>query len=256
VIGARSVQWDVGFEFSGNKNRLVELGCAVRADDGSCAQEVPAPAGFGYQQAAGYPLYGIWWPGLVSYDDANGDGIIDGSEIVTDDMSVFQGSTLPTRTASFSSTLALFRSKVRIGTQFEYKGGFKSLDVNTLFNCGLGPSVNCRGLNDPTASLEEQARSEAVASNFAFGAFADDASFLRLRELSLAYSLPTSFTRWIGATAGALTVSGRNLLLVSGYRGWDPEGNTPGGTTPDGPHYNFWQPGQPRSFLLRLNFNF
>src|SRR6185295_16136241 len=120
--------------------------------------------------------------------------------------------TLPTRTASFSSTVSLFKSKLRLGTQFEYKGGFKSLDVNSLFNCGLGPSVNCRGLNDPTASLEEQARSEAVAANFAFGAFADDASFMRLRELSLAYSLPRSFTRSFGASAGTVTLSGRNLL--------------------------------------------
>jgi hypothetical protein len=256
VIDGRSVQWDVGLEVAGNRNRLVELGCAIRAADGSCEKEVPAPAGFGYQQAVGYPLYGIWWPGLVSFSDANGDGIIDGSEVVTDEETVFQGSTLPTRNATFSSTISLFNSKLRIGSQLEYKGGFKNLDVNSLFNCGLGPSVNCRGLNDRTASLEEQARSQAVASNFAFGAFADDASFVRLRELSLTYTLPGGFTRAFGASAGTMTLSSRNLLLISGYRGYDPEGNTPGGVTPDGPAYNFWQPGQPRSFILRLNLNF
>jgi outer membrane receptor protein involved in Fe transport len=245
VLDGRSVQWDLNLEFSGNRNRLLELG-----------KDVPSPTGFGYRQAVGFPLYGVWWPALESFSDANGDGIIDGSEVVVTDTAVFNGSTLPTRTASLSSTLGLFKNRVRLGAQLEYKGGFKNLDVNGLFNCGLGPSVNCRGLNDPTAPLEEQARAEAVASRFAFGAFADEADFVRLRELSLVYALPHTVTRWIGASAGNVTLSGRNLVLITGYRGWDPEGNTPGGVTPDGPAYNFWQPGQPRSFLLRLNLSF
>ena len=157
---------------------------------------------------------------------------------------------------SLTSTLTLFRNRVRIGAQLDYKGGFRILDVNTLFSCGLGPRVNCRGLNDPSASLDEQARSEAVANYFAFGAFVDDADFVRLRELSVSYTLPRGATRWVGASGGTITVTGRNLALFTGYRGWDPEGNTLGGTTPDGPVYNFWQPGQPRSVLLRLNLTF
>ena len=245
VIDATDLQWDIGLEFSGNRNRLVEL-----------AEGVPSPTGFGYRQAIGYPLYGTWWPALVSFDDANGDGIIVGSEVVTTDTAVFNGSTFPTRTAGFTSTVSLFRSRLRIGTQLEYKGGFRVLDVNTLFSCGLGPRVNCQGLNDPNASLEEQARGEAVANYFAFGAFVDDADYLRLREVSISYTLPPSFTGWLGPKATTVTVTGRNLLLFTGFRGWDPEGSTLAGTTPDGPVYNFWQPGQPRSFLLRLNFSF
>ncbi len=84
----------------------------------------------------------------------------------------------------------------------------------------------------------------------------DDADFVRLRELSVSYTLPRGLTRWVGAGGGTLTLTGRNIALFTGYRGWDPEGSTLGGTTPDGPVYNFWQPGQPRSFLLRLNLTF
>ena len=60
-------------------------------------------------------------------------------------------------------------------------------------------------------------------------------------------------------------------LAAQGIEAWIFDGKTPladpakalAGTThllssvpPDGPDYNFWQPGQPRSFLLRLNFTF
>jgi TonB-linked SusC/RagA family outer membrane protein len=245
VIEGRSLQWDLGLEVAGNRNRLVSL-----------AEGTPSPTGFGFRQAVGYPLYGTWWPAMVSFADANHDGIITGSEVVTTDTAVFNGSTLPTRTAALTSTLTLFRNRVRIGAQLEYKGGFRTLDVNTLFSCGLGPRVNCRGLNDASASLDEQARSEAVANYFAFGAFVDDADFVRLRELSVSYTLPRSLTKWMGASGGTVTATGRNLALFTGYRGWDPEGNTLGGTSPDGPVYNFWQPGQPRSFLFRLNLTF
>src|SRR5256885_15587333 len=98
---------------------------------------------------------------MVPFADATHDGITTGSEVVTTDTAVFNGSTLPTRTAALTSTLTLFRNRVRIGAQLEYKGGFRTLDVNTLFSCGLGPRGNCRGLNDPSASPDEPARAEA-----------------------------------------------------------------------------------------------
>ena len=116
--------------------------------------------------------------------------------------------------------------------------------------------MNCQGLNDPNVSLEEQARAAAVADYFAFGPFVDDADYLRLRELSVALTLPRSFSRLLGTTVSTVTLTGRNLLLFTGYRGVDPEGSSLSGTTPDGPVYSFWQPGQPRSFLLRLNLSF
>jgi hypothetical protein len=57
-------------------------------------------------------------------------------------------------------------------------------------------------------------------------AYVQDASYFKLREVNLSYNLPTSFTqRLFGSSVryARLTLSGRNLLRFTGYRGLDPE---------------------------------
>jgi TonB-linked SusC/RagA family outer membrane protein len=56
--------------------------------------------------------------------------------------------------------------------------------------------------------------------------YVQDGSYLKLREVNLAYNLPESFTRrFFGSNVryARLSVSGRNLLRFTGYRGLDPE---------------------------------
>lgn len=56
----------------------------------------------------------------------------------------------------------------------------------------------------------------------------EDASFVKLREVSLTYDVPPSLLRSAGlggASSLQVTVSGRNLLTFTGYRGFDPEVN-------------------------------
>jgi hypothetical protein len=55
--------------------------------------------------------------------------------------------------------------------------------------------------------------------------YVEDASFVKLRELSLAYEVPPAvMTRmWGGAKTANLTISGRNLFTSTNYTGLDPE---------------------------------
>ena len=55
--------------------------------------------------------------------------------------------------------------------------------------------------------------------------FIEDASFLKLRELTISYDLPRSVVSRLfgGARYARLSISGRNLLTFSGYTGHDPE---------------------------------
>lgn len=56
--------------------------------------------------------------------------------------------------------------------------------------------------------------------------YVEDGSFLKLRELSLTYDVPLTTTRGLfGARLSYLRigVSGRNLLMFTGYDGYDPE---------------------------------
>jgi hypothetical protein len=54
--------------------------------------------------------------------------------------------------------------------------------------------------------------------------YIEDASFLKLRELSLAYDVPTRLVRSIrGVNDLRVSVTGRNLLMWAPYSGLDPE---------------------------------
>ncbi len=239
AIESKNFTWDLNLEGAINDNKLLKL-----------ADGVPNPQGFFYRHAVGYPLYGLWGTGMQSYNDANGDGIIVPSEVVTSDTAIFLGNSVPNKNASLNSSIGLFNNKLRIGTQVEAKWGWKSLDINTGFQClAVG---DCRAMNDKTAPLIDQAR----AVSFSFGSYAEDGKFIRLREMSLAWTLPKSVVQAFRGSIATLTLTGRNLAMWKTFGSWDPEINTASGVAGDGPNYNFVQPGQPRTFLLRLNVQF
>jgi TonB-linked SusC/RagA family outer membrane protein len=242
LLNAEAVTWDVGLEFAGNRNRLQEL-----------APGVPPLTGFGYRNAPGYPLFGNWWPTLLSYDDMNGDGIIDPTEITVSDTAVFLGNTVPTRTLGFSSHFGFFRNRLRLNTQVDYKGGYISHNINALFQCAF--IQNCRELNDPNATLEEQAK--AVAGPLAFGGWAEDGDHIRLREVGITYDLPGGWLRPLRLNSASVTFTGRNLALwTKEFTSWDPETLTQAGQLGDAAPYNFVQQAQTRTFVFRVNFGF
>ena len=252
ILDKSSFSWDLGVEFATNKNRLEEL-----------APGVPPLTGFGYRNAPDYPLFGQWWPTMTGYQDANNNGIIeplycpdgtpDGTcEISVTDTAVFLGSTVPTRTLGFSSSFGFFQNRLRVLTLVDYKGGYVNHNINGLFQCAF--QQNCREVNDPNASLFDQARS--IAGPLAFGGFAEKADFVRLRELSVSYELPTSWVRFLRGRSASVTVTGRNLALWTDFTSWDPELSTPSGLAGDASAYNFVQTGQPRSFIFRVNLGF
>lgn len=87
----------------------------------------------------------------------------------------------------------------------------------------------------------------------------EDGSFLRMKNLMLAYSVPgtslQSLTR--GVVSGLrIYVSSQNLFTVTKYKGYDPEvGNrTPGSSLTNGIDYSTYP--QPRSFQVGLQANF
>lgn len=184
-----------------------------------------------------------------SWSDANNDGAIDPTEVVIGP-DTFHGSTVPTRTLSANTSVALFNNRLRIGAQLDYRGGFVSHNVNGLFQCAF--QVNCRELHDPNATLAEQAA--AVAGARAFGAYAQNAEHIRLREASVTYTVSNTLARTIGAKTANVTLTGRNLWLKKyGFTSWDPENVT---QSNDAANYNFSAQAQPLIGILRVNLTF
>ncbi len=230
ALASRPIGWDVTVGGSVNQNRLASLA------PGQPPISAPYfPYLLQYQQVVGYPVFGFWAPRL-QYADANHDGIIEPSEVSEASAPSYVGSSIPTREVTLSSGVSLFRSAVHIGSQVDYRGGFK-IQNSLLSQLEDGPSAPA--FNDPHAGLADQARAVEQSQTLAplSNAYFGDGSFIRWRELSVTYFLPAHLNRALRVRTSSLTILGRNLALWTRYSGADPEvtsiGNT-GGAPPDG----------------------
>ncbi len=95
-------------------------------------------------------------------------------------------------------------------------------------------------------------------NRYAFGGLPEEniqnTSWVRLREVSLAYQFPSKVLSNIGMSNLSLTLTGRNLLLFTEYNGIDPETNLTGASNGIGLDY-FNNPNT-KSYALTLNASF
>ncbi|TLX74322.1 TonB-dependent receptor [Labilibacter sediminis] len=85
--------------------------------------------------------------------------------------------------------------------------------------------------------------------------YIEDGSYLRLKSLTLGYSLPSKITRKYGINKMRFYVSGTNLWTLTGYTGYDPAVNTSSlnGLRP-GYDYSAYPLTKTITFGLNLNF--
>ncbi len=131
------------------------------------------------------------------------------------------------------------------GTNFRYQ----SLTLNGLVEASMGPDIyngtqqwalrELRGEDvDQTGKPMELHKPVGYASaiysvNADNDWFKEDGTWIKLREISLGYAIPSDFTSSLfGGVFDQiqLSVIGRNLLTITDYRGYDPEVGFTGGT--------------------------
>jgi TonB-linked SusC/RagA family outer membrane protein len=83
--------------------------------------------------------------------------------------------------------------------------------------------------------------------------FIEDASFVKLRDISVTYTLDQPWLRRVGVTTADLTLAGRNLKTWTDYSGLDPESNLTGQTLGRGIDY-FNNP-RTRSFVFGVQLH-
>jgi TonB-linked SusC/RagA family outer membrane protein len=129
------------------------------------------------------------------------------------------------------------------------RGGTISNMTLNLFDEGANTWDYDEPSPDPTkgATLGEY-RYNNWAGSANTAAYLVDGSFTKIREVNLSYQLPSSMVSRIrGAQSAKLSLSGRNLWIISGYNGFDPEVNNGGNfiarfidLAPFPPSRSFW----------------
>ena len=235
LLATTKVRWDMSLELSTLNNRVTKLLQTERLGlTGSIVQ--------GYSYA---PAFVIGY----TFADANHDGIIDTSEVKLAPSSTFIEPSLPKLEAALSSNLTL-PGRVMLSATLDYRRHYYMLNDVGRYRCWA--ILNCRGAQDPTAPLAEQAA--AVAQTKTRGqpvvAYVDDASFAKLREVALHWRPPGSW-RIVGQAA-EVTLAARNFATWTSVRGYDPEVSS--GAPSDLPREGYRASPVPREILLRLDF--
>ena len=84
--------------------------------------------------------------------------------------------------------------------------------------------------------------------------FVEDASFVKLREISVAYTADQKWVSSIGFSSIDFRLAGRNLHTWSKYKGLDPESNL-GGAEFLTQGIDYFNSPQTRSFVISIGLN-
>lgn len=158
--------------------------------------------------------------GDINYVDVNGDGVIDGND------QVYMGSTLPEISGGIVNELRW--KNFDLNMLLSYSIGRHA--VNNLVSGSIeGRSVTPLIFNPDKISFWEKPGDKAdyaAVGRELWGLVdynVEKVNYLRLKSLTVGYSLPRRWLQKMGMAELRLFVSGENLLTWTNYSGLDPE---------------------------------
>ena len=161
-------------------------------------------------------------PGDIKFLDMNNDGTID------EDDKVYCGSGIPALEANlnFSADYKGFDLSLVLGSAWNYK----LYNGNKYFYEGMNSSSNMlkSTLNAWTPTNTDTDVPRAIyqdpnGNTRESDRFLENGNFVRLRQLQLGYTLPSSLTKKVYIEKLRFYVSGENLFTITAYDGIDPE---------------------------------
>jgi outer membrane receptor protein involved in Fe transport len=209
VIETNLVNWDLTFTHATNATKLI--------DRGSAPELFSVYGGL----VEGYPIGARFRLPIASYEDTNGNGILEPNEVIMGDKPVYMGEGSPKTSQALSTTVGLFNHRVRLSALFDRRSNFTVFNYIRMRQDIGGYS---RAAVDPTTPWAQQAEIHAMMKGVSTGYFhVDQGDFTRLAEASISVNLPENWIRPMRVSSTSLTLSGRNLGLWTKYSSADPE---------------------------------
>ncbi|WP_128544145.1 SusC/RagA family TonB-linked outer membrane protein [Larkinella soli] len=263
IIRGKEFTWDAGLNISRNVNRIVKLDADYF--------EPFSRKFIVFRQ--GYPVNSFWlWKqtgvnpetGDAQYEDVDKDGQI------TDNDRLLLGSNQPDFYGGFNTTLKykgfdlngffnfeVGQEIVNWSTFFMVSGGTRRNNANGQATFGFYTQQLDRWQKPGDVTDTPRMGGKNLSSNY--GRFTsramEDGSYLRLKNLSLGYTLPRPLLTRLKMNTVRVYVMGTNLLTFTKYSGLDPEINAGGGKGTVGGVEMFTVP-QPRTVQGGINLSF
>ncbi len=193
-------------------------------------------------------------PGDIKYKDVNSDGVVDSYDMVV------IGNGQPIHTGGFSNTFAY--KGFSLDMLFEWSYGNEIYNANRLMFEGNG---NIRSdLNQYASYVGRWTPDNPSEKYFRTGGqgpigyhssrVLEDGSYLRLKTLSLGYSIPAQYIKRLYLTKLELSISAQNLVTWTKYTGMDPEVSVRNSVLTPG--FDFSAYPIPRTVVLGINVAF
>ncbi|MDN3663878.1 SusC/RagA family TonB-linked outer membrane protein [Algibacter miyuki] len=237
-VTTKDFSWEIGANFSTNKNKVlelvdgldqIELGGDYNSFSGAVTiVKVGEALGsfYGYEYTGPDPTTGD-----ATYKDLNGDNIID-----AENDRAIMGNGNPDFVFGVNNNVTYKGLELNIFVQ--------SLQGNEIYNAigtstyGWGAisrhSTNPNSLNSWTPTNTDTNIPRLNSTVKPISTFSiEDGSFIRLKNISLGYNLPSETLKNIGISSAKVYVSGQNLLTWTDYSGFDPEVSSGGGSDID-----------------------
>ena len=249
-IKTHGFTWSTNFSISGNVSKIVTL---------------PTPL-YQYNRdwlimQQGHPLYSFWLYRQLSVDPKTGNSVFAGEVNGAVPASARQtmGNAAPKFFGGLSNTVSF--AGFDLSVLFTYQYGNDVLNLQQFFGEGGGTRDAARvmlasQLNRWThvGQITDVPRETAYGNNYTLqqnSRFLRDGSFIRLKDLTVGYTLPQTLTRQWHLTTVRVYFVGTNLLLLTHYNGPDPEANVTSIQTIQG--LDLGTPPQPTAVQFGLN---
>ncbi|UZR97544.1 SusC/RagA family TonB-linked outer membrane protein [Chondrinema litorale] len=189
--------------------------------------------------------------GDLKFVDQNGDGELD------DDDKVFKGNAFPEFTYGLNANFAYKGFDLSLFFQgVQNVNLFNGLKLSTLMPTqGYNMLSDIKDAWSPTNTGSDIPIVSVTDENNNFGTVSDwyieDASYLRLKNLTLGYTIPSSAIEKAGMSSLRVYFTATNLLTFTDYTGFDPEVDAVTNKGIDVGQYP-----QSRSYILGLNVQF
>jgi hypothetical protein len=261
-LNTADLRWSVDLNLDGNSNEILALGdqAVYRTfsrweggnwrNGGTVVSDSALYLG-GYY--VGYPIRGGWSREITGYDaTTNGH--------TRSALNFYQGPPLPTFNASLGNTFTFGAFRVY---------GLLSMQRGSVFSNGDRPYRVRQGGGDEYLELFDfdnrdadgnptpTVASDSLLDYFTLASNYDSRDNIRIREVSVSYNVPLSFTNMLGLSRTTLTLSGQNLHWWDDCNCLDPDMNWRGGnTTATGAESGFLAMPQSRKFLFSIRTGF
>ncbi len=247
-ISTKNFSWNTSFNINTNKNKVVSLGSSEFlkvTGRGGHIQEIgrlipgyPIGMGWGfifdgiYQKTdfnsdgtpvAGIPSYSgvVVKPGDIKFKDLDGDGVITPGGDKT-----FISNSNPKHFGGFSNSFQFKKIELDIFLQWSSGNGilntgrYRYEGNNAYYNVTYDYYRN-HWTNDNASNLYPSYDGRFRDANSSF--YAEDGSFLRLKNLRLAYNFSSASLRRLKISNINLYLTAENLITWTKYSGLDPE---------------------------------